>query len=216
MKFTRADIEAMDKRYRAQFVNSLPGFKSANLIGTADSYRHPNCAIVSSVVHLGSAPPLLGMFSRPHTVERHTWENLRESGYYTINQIHQGIYREAHQTAASYPREISEFDATGLTPLWNDTFPAPYVREARIRIGMKLLQDHLLPNECIFIIGEIIEVECPEDAIQADGHIALESLGTVTISGIDHYLKPESLDRLAYAKPDKPIQSLKRLSKTSS
>lgn len=201
MKIKHSDIEAMDKRYRAQFVNSLPGYKSANLIGTADKNRHPNCSIVSSVVHLGSAPPLLGMFSRPHSVERHTWENLKDSGFYTINHIHEDIFRAAHQTAASYPREVSEFDATGLTPYWSENFPAPYVEESKIRIGMKYLEDHLLPNDCIFIIGKIVEVEYPDSALQADGHIALESLGTITISGLDHYLKPESLARLPYAKP---------------
>jgi flavin reductase (DIM6/NTAB) family NADH-FMN oxidoreductase RutF len=209
MKISRDDISAMEKRYRAQLVNSLPGLKSANLIGTADENGHPNCAIVSSVVHLGSDPPLLGMFSRPHSVERHTWENLKASGFYTINHVHDGIWKEAHQTSARYPRELSEFEATGLTPHWSDSLPAPYVREARLRIGMKFLEHHELPNQCLFIIGEIVEAEFPESALQADGHLLLEAIGTCGISGVDHYHQFKSLGRLAYAKPELPPRELK-------
>ena len=55
----------MDARYRAQLVNSLSGFKSANLIGTRNKQNHNNLAIFSSVVHLGSSPALVGFITRP-------------------------------------------------------------------------------------------------------------------------------------------------------
>ena len=66
------------------FINSLSGYKSANLVGTADHQGRHNLAIVSSVVHLGAQPPLVGMIMRPDVVERHTLANIRETGWYTL------------------------------------------------------------------------------------------------------------------------------------
>ena len=54
MQITGGDIAAMDDRYRVFFVNSLSGFKSANLIGTASPDGIHNLCMVSSVVHIGS------------------------------------------------------------------------------------------------------------------------------------------------------------------
>ena len=48
MQFRSSDINAMDARRRAAFVNSLSDFKSANLVGTANAPRrrdapNPTC-----------------------------------------------------------------------------------------------------------------------------------------------------------------------------
>ena len=50
--FSLQDINALPQRYRANFVNSLSGFKSSSLLGTTDG-RVNNLAIISSVVHVG-------------------------------------------------------------------------------------------------------------------------------------------------------------------
>ena len=55
------------------------------------------------------------MIIRPNSVNRHTLENIMETNCYTINHINKDIYKKAHQTSARYPKEISEFDAVGLT-----------------------------------------------------------------------------------------------------
>ena len=104
MKYTKQDIKEMDQRYRAHFINSLSGFKSANLVGTRGLNGLDNLCIVSSVVHLGADPALLAFINRPHTVERHTLENIIETGCYTLNQVNQSIYPKAHHTAARYER----------------------------------------------------------------------------------------------------------------
>jgi flavin reductase (DIM6/NTAB) family NADH-FMN oxidoreductase RutF len=128
MLFDRNAISALESRYRAALVNSLSGFKPANLVGTADRSGQTNLAIISSVVHLGSQPPLLALIIRPSPVERHTLENILDTGCYTINHISDGFIEAAHQTAARYPREQSEFGATGLSEAWIEGFAAPFVR----------------------------------------------------------------------------------------
>jgi hypothetical protein len=68
------DILQMENFYRAAFVNSLSGFKSASLIGTIDKNKQTNLAVFSSVFHLGSNPALMGFINRPDSVDRHTLE----------------------------------------------------------------------------------------------------------------------------------------------
>lgn len=204
-------IEQMEQNYRALFMNSLSGFKSANLVGTCNDEGKSNLAIVSSVVHLGAHPPLLAMVIRPHTVPRHTLENIQQTGYYTLNHIRQDIYQQAHQTSARYPQDISEFAATGLSEEWLDDFSAPFVAESRIKLGMKFReQHHLAINKTELVIGEVVHIEVPDEIICEDGYVALEKAGTVVISSLDSYHRTELLDHLTYAKPDKKPTKLQR------
>jgi flavin reductase (DIM6/NTAB) family NADH-FMN oxidoreductase RutF len=87
VEITNDDILEMEKIFRLNFVNSIPGYKSANLIGTKSKAGVSNLAVFSSVVHLGSNPPLLG-FMRPAVVPRDTYQNIKETGKFTINHIH--------------------------------------------------------------------------------------------------------------------------------
>ncbi|MFU8764528.1 MAG: flavin reductase family protein [Haliea sp.] len=209
MLFDRNAISALESRYRAALINSLSGFKPANLVGTADRTGQTNLAIISSVVHLGSQPPLLALIIRPSPVERHTLENILDTGCYTINHISDGFIAAAHQTAARYPREQSEFGATGLSEAWIEGFAAPFVEEASIRMGLELREHQQLEiNDTHFLIGEIVLADVPDACLGADGSLDICAAGTVAISGLDSYYATRRLRRMAYAKPEMPARSL--------
>jgi flavin reductase (DIM6/NTAB) family NADH-FMN oxidoreductase RutF len=196
------DLRAMDSRKRAAFVNSLSGFKSANLVGTVDLNGNTNLAIMTSVVHLGSHPPLLALIVRPGGEERHTLANILATGCYSLNHVTAPLVESAHQTAARYPREVSEFEATGLTPQWQPGFAAPLVAQARLKLGLELREHQVLRiNGTHLVIGEIVLVDVPEHSLAADGAVDLAAAGTVAISGLDSYHEPKIITRMAYAKP---------------
>ena len=127
------EINNMNSRYRAQLINSLSGFKSANPIGTCDRSGSTNLAIFSSVVHLGSSPALMGFIMRPNSVDRHTLNNIEATKQYTINQVSDSFWKSAHQTSARYPQEISEFEQIGLSASYIENFNAPFVKESRLK-----------------------------------------------------------------------------------
>lgn len=209
--FTAADLSQLEKVYRLNLVNAITGFKPANLLGTADINGHTNLAIISSVVHLGSNPALLGLVMRPPSVERHSYDNLRASGCYTLNHVHEGIIRGAHQTSANYPRQVSEFDACGLTPEYHDDFPAPYVQESRIQIGLELVQEMPIEvNGTVFIIGRVQHLYLPDTpgVLRPDGSLDLAAAGTVALSGLDTYYGAQSVARYGYARPDQELENL--------
>jgi flavin reductase (DIM6/NTAB) family NADH-FMN oxidoreductase RutF len=205
MDLSEQQLQEMEQRYRASFINSLGGFKSANLVGSADDTGHTNLAIMSSAVHLGAHPPLLLLVIRPDAAQRHTLNNILQTGVYTINHVHEEIIDAAHQTAARYPREVSEFDATGLTPHWQDGFAAPYVAEATVRLGMQLREhQNLAINGTHLVIGQIVAVSVPDDCVASDGSVDIARAGSIALSGLDGYHKPQLLRRMAYAKPGQP------------
>jgi hypothetical protein len=79
---------------------------------------------------------------------------------------------------------------------------APYVKESKIKIGLKFLEEHeIKSNGTIFIVGEIIEVIFPDEVIAKTGYVDIEKAETITISGLDSYHETKKIARLSYAKP---------------
>lgn len=197
------DIMQMEQRKRANLINSIGGFKSVCLIGTTNNENQTNLAIFNSIVHIGANPPLIGFFVRPDSVERHTLANILATEYYTINHINETIYKQAHQTAARYEKEISEFEATQLTAEFKDNFKAPFVQESFIQLGVQLKEKITIQNnQTILLIGEIKLINYPSDCMENDGFINLEKAQTITCSGLDSYYKTTKIARLSYAKPN--------------
>jgi flavin reductase (DIM6/NTAB) family NADH-FMN oxidoreductase RutF len=201
-KITNTELMQMEQRERAHLINSVGGFKSVCLIGTVDDAGQTNLAIFNSIVHIGANPPLISFIMRPDSVERHTLANILSVGYYTINHLNESIYKQAHQTSARYPKEVSEFDVTGLTPEFKNEFKAPYVAESHIQLGIEFKERiNLTINNTILIIGEIKEMYFPTHCLLEDGYLDIEKAGTIACTGLDSYHLTQRLERLPYAKP---------------
>ena len=204
MLLNKEDIERLENRYRGLFINALSGIKAAHLIGTCDQHDRCNLAIFTSVFHIGSHPPLLGMIIRPHSVARHTLENILQTKHYSINHVNESIYQQAHQTSARYDRDTSEFKAVGLTEQWHQEFPAPFVEQSRIQLGMELREHHHLEiNNTDMLIGEISYINIKDDIVSDDGYVAVGRAESVLVSSLDAYHSSDLLSRLSYAKPGK-------------
>lgn len=207
--FTTDRIQSMERFYRANFINTLSGFKSVSLIGTVNEQQQTNLAIFSNIIHLGADPALIAFQNRPRAAAPHTLANIEATGVYTINHIHANIVAAAHQTSAKYPADISEFDATGLTPQFIDGIAAPFVLESTIKYALKLVE--VVPithNGTFLVIGTITDVLVDETLLTADGFIPLEQAGSICSLGIDGYYTTQPIARFAYAKPDIPASIL--------
>ncbi|WP_111684066.1 flavin reductase family protein [Winogradskyella tangerina] len=201
-QFTLDDIKKMHHLYRINLINSCSGYKSANLIGTKDEAGVSNVAVFSSVTHLGSNPGLLGFFLRPTTVIRNTYDNIKKTGKYTLNHIHQDILEDAHHTSAKYDPSISEFDVTQLEEEYKDGFVAPFVKGCPIQMAMEYVEEYpIKANNTILLIGRITNLYVPDELLEKDGFINLSKGKVATINGLDGYAVPELKIRLEYQRP---------------
>ncbi|MCB2407674.1 flavin reductase family protein [Hymenobacter lucidus] len=198
---TAADIADLDKIYRLNLINSITGYKPANLIGTASAAGATNLAIFSSVIHLGSAPAVLGIVTRPATVPRHSYQNIKATGCYTINHVHHDFVAAAHYTSADFGPDESEFEQCGFTPAYRDDFPAPYVAESRIGLGLRLREELPIHNGTVLLVGTVEHIYLPQEVLNADGTLDLQRAGAVCISGLDGYHEATPLASFAYARP---------------
>ncbi len=200
--FNSSDIHSWERFYRANFINSLTGFKSVNLIGTVNAEGQTNLAIFSSIVHIGSNPPLVGYINRPLASAPHTLDNIKTKGDYTINHIHPSFVQQAHQTSAKYEAGVSEFEVTELTPEFHGNIAAPFVKESHIKYALSL--EEIIPiklNDTFLVIGKITHIQLERDIVSADGFLHLEKAHSISCNGSDGYYKTELLARYQYAQP---------------
>ena len=205
----RQDFEELDHIFRINLINSCSGFKSANLIGTKSNLGIPNVAVFSSVTHLGSNPPLLGVIFRPVTdVPRNTYENIKETGQFTINHIDASIINDAHHTSAKYDNDVSEFDITGLEEEYKNGWHAPFVKNAPIQMALTYCEEYKIKaNGTIQLIGEIKDLFIESNLLEDDGFINLSKANVVAINGLDGYTVPILKERMAYQRPKKIVKT---------
>jgi flavin reductase (DIM6/NTAB) family NADH-FMN oxidoreductase RutF len=203
--YNQPEIQTWERFYRANFINSLTGFKSVSLLGTAGRDGGTNLGVFSSIVHIGSDPALIGYINRPRAAAPHTLANIESTGVYTINHILPSFLEKAHQTSAKYPAGVSEFEITGLTLQYIDGFHAPFVKESQVKYGLVLQE--IIPitlNDTFLVIGQIHSVLLEEGILQPDGFIDLFRGGSVCCNGTDSYYSTQPLGRLQYARPGQP------------
>ena len=189
MYFLKKDIQSLESTYRINIINSITGIKPANLIGTIAKNNITNLAIFSSVVHIGSNPALIGMFSRPvEKVVRNTLTNILSTKMYTINHVHEKYYKNAHKTSVKYSQEESEFDKCNFNEEYLYNFKVPFVKESNIKIGMKYI-DHIdiNLNNTVLIIGEVQNITIDDSIVSDNGYLNLENAKSVGISGCNSY-----------------------------
>lgn len=204
--FSETDIHNLNHIYKINLINSCSGYKSANLIGSISEDGIENVAVFSSVTHIGSSPALLGFFLRPTTVIRNTYENLKATGAYTINHIHDSIKAEAHHTSAKYDSNISEFEITDLEPEYKSGFKAPFVKGAPIQLAMEFVEEYAIKaNSTILVIGKIVGLYVNDNLIEKDGFINLSKAEVTAINGLDGYVVPKERTRFGYQRPKELI-----------
>ncbi|MEN9884753.1 MAG: hypothetical protein RLZZ420_1970 [Bacteroidota bacterium] len=197
------EINTWERFRRANFVNSLSGFRPVSLIATIDNEGISNLGVFSNIVHLGADPALIAFVNRPREAAPHTIRNIESRGFFTINHIHPAFVEKAHQCSAKYPDGVNEFEAVGLTPDYKGEFRVPYVAESMVQLGMELSEIIPMRNGTFLVIGSLVHAYVSEEAVAPDGFINLAQADSLVSLGLDAYYQVNPLQRFTYAKPDR-------------
>lgn len=202
MKLNKSQIGNLDYRFRIRLINSISGPKPACLIGTKSVTKGVNLGIFNSITHIGSNPALIGFILRPNEkVRRDTYDNILEEKYFTINHVNSSISERSHWTSAKFDSNISEFDVCNLTEEYIDNFYAPFVKESRVKIGLKFSEKiKIKSNNTFLIIGEIINIYVENSLIEGDGTLNLEKCDSLSVGGLNTYYKLKQVSQFPYAR----------------
>lgn len=204
------DLQNYERFYRGNLVNSITGFKSANLLATRSKSGVDNVAIFSSVTHLGSDPALFSFVQRPLGYGvGHTYYNLKETGKISLNHIPISLIHQAHQCSAKYDSDVSEFDELDIKKIERQGFNVPFVKDSPVQLAAEYVNEYFLKeNNCILVICKITDVFLQPELLHADGWVDLGKAGTVTINGLDGYAVAKTDKRLSYAQVGKELEEL--------
>ena len=205
---SKDDISQMEKIERLNLINSCTGYKSANLLATKSLNGKSNVAIFSSVTHLGSNPAMIGFITRPTTVPRDTYKNIRETGYFTVNHITVDMIEDAHHTSANYDLGISEFDKTNLEEEYKLDIEIPFVQGSPVQLYCKYVNEYYIKeNDTIHVIASIENIFFNEELEHKDGWLQIDRGNVVALNGLDGYCLPKLVDRFHYARKEHPTTS---------
>lgn len=166
------EIMAWEREYRRAFVNTLSGIKAAFLLGTQEENGRNNLGLFASIVHLGAAPPLLGVVLRPPDAQQDTRRIIQINTHFTLNAVSVDQIESAHQCSARYPPDRSEFDACHCTPWFSERHIAPYVGESPLKIGLKAIEIiDVKANNSRMVVAAITEVHLEDKLLGIDGQI---------------------------------------------
>jgi flavin reductase (DIM6/NTAB) family NADH-FMN oxidoreductase RutF len=201
------EIQEMERVKRLNLINSITGISPANLIGTISNDSIENLSIFSSVIHIGSNPPLIGFILRPTKKNRRdTYENIIETNKFTINHISSGMIERSHYTSVKFAKNESEFQKCKFKAEYLNSFQAPYVKSSYVKIGLNLEDIQLIKsNGCRLIIGCVEQLYVPDNAISKNGSIQLELLNSIGVSGLNTYYSLNKVAEYSYARFNDPF-----------
>jgi len=94
-----------------------------------------NLAPHSYTTIFGVQPPIVGFVS---TGKKDTLQNIADRGEFVYHVAGEELGEKLNLTSADFPREISELEFAGLTPVPSDLIETPHLLEAEIAIECRL------------------------------------------------------------------------------
>lgn len=152
----------------------------------------PNLAPYSCFNAISSNPPFV-MFSSDSPKDSAT--NAEQTGVFCINIATYALREAMNQSAAAYPSEVDEFEASGLTAEPCRNIPCVRVKESPVSIECRLSQlITLTPStgeQCTnrVVIGEVIGIHIDESILR-EGLVDVELLCPLGRMGYREYTVP--------------------------
>ena len=190
--FTASEIEAMDRRQRANFINSISGFRTPYLIISGEKGNW-NAGTFSNITHVGANPPQISVLFRPDNGKRHTLTNYREQGSITLCMMPFSAHETVHQSSVSAPSGTFEWEALGGQTKHLDNWPHPIPSQALWAVEVHFIESFTLSNNCIYTVGEIARVALlNQTTLDAHGFVDLKE-SVIAAHGLQSYheISPE-------------------------
>jgi len=164
------------RRFHVDDLEGVDGYKLATglivprpigWIGTLAADGVPNVAPYSFFNVVSGLPPTF-VFAPGRGGRKDTLANVREVGEFTINVVSEEVVEAMNASSASFPADVDEFDACGLTAVPSTSVRPPMVGECKANIECVVTQivDIGHPDHGnALVIGEAVEIHVLESLL---------------------------------------------------
>ncbi len=162
---------------------------------TVDAKGVPNLAPYSFFNCFSSNPPILVFSSNRRVTDnttKDTLHNILETNEVVINVVTYKIVRQAALTSIEYPREVSEFEKAGLTPIPSDLVKPYRVKESPVQMECQV-QD-VIPlgdkgGAGYLIICRVVRLHVDEAILDENGRIDPQRIDLMGRMGRAYYTR---------------------------
>lgn len=155
-------------------------------VSSQSSTGGTNLAPFSYFNAISSEPPLVAIAISDRADDpKDTLRNIRETREFVVNVVNEALLDAMVQTAGEWPRRVSEFGPSGLTPAPSDRVRPPYVAESPLQLECLLEREIPLGNS-ILVVGEVVLARV-RDEVLTDGRVDPAKLAPVGRLGGELY-----------------------------
>jgi flavin reductase (DIM6/NTAB) family NADH-FMN oxidoreductase RutF len=180
------------ERYKLLIGSILP--RPIAFVSTLSPEGIPNLAPFSFFTGVCSSPLIVcfaPMIRGSDGQKKDTLRNIEQTQEFVLHVVTEDIVQQMNQTAAEYPADVSEFDASGLTPIPSEKVKPFRVKESPIQMECILHQIVSL-GETVgsgsLVLGRVVQLHFSEDVYQ-DGKILTQKLKPVARLAGSSYAK---------------------------
>jgi flavin reductase (DIM6/NTAB) family NADH-FMN oxidoreductase RutF len=178
------------------------------LASTIDSDGNANLSPFSFFNVFSSNPPI-AIFSparrgRDNTT-KHTLDNVHEIKECVINIVNYDIVQQMSLSSCEYPKGVSEFTKSGLTPMESNIVKPFRVKESPVQMECVVKEVVALGSEGgagNLVICEIVAIHLHENILNEQGNIDQQKIDLVGRLGADWYVRASGNALFEVAKPN--------------
>jgi flavin reductase (DIM6/NTAB) family NADH-FMN oxidoreductase RutF len=175
---------------------------------TIDKNGQPNLSPFSFFNIFGTNPPTL-IFSPSRRVRdnttKHTLENIYEIKEVVINMVSYAMVQQTSLASCEYPKEISEFEKAGFTPIPSEMIRPFRVKESPIQmecIVKQIIETGTEGGAGNLVICEPVLIHINDAVLNEKGGIDPHKLDLVARMGGDYYCRASGNAIFEVAKPN--------------
>ena len=180
MEFRPSDMETPD------VYKLLSGLVVPRPIGWASTLSPEgvhNLAPFSFFMAITSSPPHIAMSIGARDGDsKDTLRNIRDSGEFVINTVSADLGLHMSGSAVELPPDVSEFEATGLTPVPSEVVKPMRVAEAPAHlecVSQQIMPVGGEPYGAHLVIAEVVQIHVRDDLLLERNRIDLQALDAV-------------------------------------
>ena len=155
--------------------------------GTQQGFDADNLITIAWAGVVNSDPPMLSVSVRP---ERHSYNQIVQSGEFIVNLIDRPLCKAADFCGVKSGRDVDKFAALGLEKRYVDGFSCAAIASAPAFACCKVEKQIPLGTHDMFI-GRVAQVYVREDLFDADGSLHLNRADLIAYAHGEYFpLKP--------------------------